>query len=130
MLGPLSSLRKNWSRLTVVVAVSIWTKGTLIGSASIDGIEYNVFLLFFVNNHIQGKTPQMPQKGEDAMKTKEELNALKKEYESLRVRLSELSEDELAHINGGASMGPNVTAVLGTAVSAGVVLKVTDIGYK
>lgn len=35
------------------------------------------------------------------MKTKEELNELKKEYEALRNKLQELSEDELNEISGG-----------------------------
>lgn len=35
------------------------------------------------------------------MKTKEELNALKEEYESLGRKLSELSEDELTNVTGG-----------------------------
>ena len=37
------------------------------------------------------------------MKTKEELNTLKKEVEALNTKLSELSEEELAQIVGGAS---------------------------
>lgn len=35
------------------------------------------------------------------MKTKEELNALKEEYESLNEKLAELSEDEMASVTGG-----------------------------
>lgn len=35
------------------------------------------------------------------MKTKEELNALKSEVEALNKKLTELSEDELAQVNGG-----------------------------
>ena len=35
------------------------------------------------------------------MKTKEELIALKEEVETLNKKLAELSEDELAQINGG-----------------------------
>ena len=35
------------------------------------------------------------------MKTKEELNALKEEVETLSKKLAELSEDELAQIAGG-----------------------------
>ena len=35
------------------------------------------------------------------MKTKEELNALKKEVETLNKKLKELSEDELKLISGG-----------------------------
>ena len=37
------------------------------------------------------------------MKTKEELNALKKEVESLNKKLAELSEDELEMVSGGVS---------------------------
>ena len=36
------------------------------------------------------------------MKTKEELNALREEVEALRRQLAELTEDELAQVNGGA----------------------------
>ncbi len=35
------------------------------------------------------------------MKTKEELNALKEEMEIVSKKLAELSEDELAQVNGG-----------------------------
>lgn len=35
------------------------------------------------------------------MKTPEELNALKEEVESLKFRLSELTEEELAQVSGG-----------------------------
>ena len=38
------------------------------------------------------------------MKTKEELNALKEEVETLNKKLAELSEDELAQVAGG--LGP------------------------
>ena len=35
------------------------------------------------------------------MKTKEELNALKEEYESMKDSLAQLSEDELKQVTGG-----------------------------
>ena len=35
------------------------------------------------------------------MKTKEELNALKEEVETLNKKLTELSEEELAQVSGG-----------------------------
>lgn len=35
------------------------------------------------------------------MKTKEELNALKEEYESLNRKLAELTEEELEQVTGG-----------------------------
>ncbi len=35
------------------------------------------------------------------MKTKEELNALKEEFETLNKKLSELTEEELEEVNGG-----------------------------
>ena len=38
------------------------------------------------------------------MKTKEELNVLKKEYEEVNRKLAELSEDELKDIFGGAEL--------------------------
>ena len=37
------------------------------------------------------------------MKTKEELNALKEEFENLNAKLAELSEEELDQIEGGLS---------------------------
>ena len=39
------------------------------------------------------------------MKTKEELNALKEEVETLNKKLAELSEEELAQVSGGAYQG-------------------------
>ena len=41
------------------------------------------------------------------MKTKEELNALKEEVETLSKKLHELTEDELAQVSGGDWMRPN-----------------------
>lgn len=41
------------------------------------------------------------------MKTKEELNALKQEYESLTAKLKELSEDELKIVVGGFEVPKN-----------------------
>lgn len=37
------------------------------------------------------------------MKTKEELNAIKKEVETLNRKLTELTEEELTQVSGGAS---------------------------
>ena len=37
------------------------------------------------------------------MKTKEELNALKEEVETLKKKLAELTEEELAQVSGGAT---------------------------
>ena len=45
-------------------------------------------------------------------KTKEELNALKKEVEAVSEKLQELTEEELAQVNGGlepAAIGPGAT---------------------
>ena len=39
------------------------------------------------------------------MKTKEELNALKEEFESLNKKLAELSEEEIAQVTGGEDNG-------------------------
>ena len=39
------------------------------------------------------------------MKTKEELNALKEEVETVNKKLNELSEDELSQVTGGGLMG-------------------------
>lgn len=47
------------------------------------------------------------------MKTSEELDALKEEYAVLKAKLSELTDEELTQINGGASIHP---ALLGAEV--------------
>ena len=39
------------------------------------------------------------------MKTKEELNALKEEVEALNKKLAELTEEELAQVSGGKTLG-------------------------
>ena len=41
------------------------------------------------------------QKGDTPMKSKEELNALKEEVETLNKKLAELSEEELEQVTGG-----------------------------
>ena len=41
------------------------------------------------------------------MKTKEELNVLKKEVETLNKKLAELTEDELKQVVGGLPWGDN-----------------------
>ena len=41
------------------------------------------------------------------MKTKEELNELKEEVETLNEKLHELTEEELAQVTGGAAGGPH-----------------------
>ena len=43
------------------------------------------------------------------MKTKEELNALKEEYEALGKKLAELSDDELRLIAGGKDLSEAVS---------------------
>ena len=40
------------------------------------------------------------------MKTKEELNALKEEVETLNKKLAELTEEELAQVSGGKFVPP------------------------
>ena len=42
------------------------------------------------------------------MKTKEELNALKNEVETLNKKLAELTEEELAQVTGGEITSANV----------------------
>ena len=42
------------------------------------------------------------------MKTKEELNALKKEVETLNKKLAELTEEELAQVSGGEFVRPSI----------------------
>ena len=45
------------------------------------------------------------------MKTAEELNALKKEVETLNKKLAELTEEELTQVSGGCSTSkPNTSA--------------------
>ena len=39
--------------------------------------------------------------GDDAMKTKEELNVLKEDVETINKKLTELTEEELAQLSGG-----------------------------
>ena len=41
------------------------------------------------------------------MKTKEELNALKEEVETLNQKLAELTEEELAQVSGGDRVRPD-----------------------
>ena len=41
------------------------------------------------------------------MKTKEELNALKEEVETMNNKLTELTEDEFSQVNGGAYFCPS-----------------------
>ena len=47
------------------------------------------------------------------MKTKEELNALKEEVETLNKKLAELTEEELAQVSGGWDMPPVIKDVGG-----------------
>ena len=57
------------------------------------------------------------------MKTKEELNALKKEVETLKAKLAELTEEELAQVSGG--LGPAVCCKPG--IEPGVI---STVGFK
>ena len=52
------------------------------------------------------------------MKTKEELNELKKDIETLNAKCRELTPEELKEVTGGAT-GPNVAGVIGLAAAAG-----------
>ena len=45
------------------------------------------------------------------MKTKEELNALKEEVETLNQKLAELTEEELAQVSGGVEPPPALAAM-------------------
>ena len=51
------------------------------------------------------------------MKTKEELNALKEEVETVSRKLHELTEEELAQVSGGRGPGLVVGTWLDVAVS-------------
>ena len=52
------------------------------------------------------------------MKTKEELNALKEEVETLNKKLAELTDEELAQVSGGFTIG--ISYELGLVVSDAV----------
>ena len=59
-------------------------------------------------------------KGEPAMKSKEELSALKKEIETLNQKLAELTEEELTQVTGGSyadQYGSGTTAYWDSASS-------------
>ena len=45
------------------------------------------------------------------MKTKEELNALKEEVETVSKKLAELTDEELVQVSGGAMINPNMAAI-------------------
>ena len=50
------------------------------------------------------------------MKTKEELNALKEEVETLNKKLHELTDEELAQVSGGLVSGPYIEHIIETTV--------------
>ena len=58
------------------------------------------------------------------MKTKEELNVLKKEIEDLNEKCRELTEEELKEVVGGHAIGPNVSGVIDSALTAGILYSV------
>ena len=55
-------------------------------------------------------------------KSKEELDALKEEVETVNGKLQELTPEELDQVTGGAA-GPKVEGVIGSAAAAGIILK-------
>ena len=57
------------------------------------------------------------------MKTREELNVLKKEIEDLNAKCRELTPEELKEVTGGAT-GPNVAGVICSAVAAGTCMAI------
>ena len=59
------------------------------------------------------------------MKSKEELDALKEEVETVNGKLQELTPEELEQVTGGAA-GPKVEGVIGSAAAAGIILKIFD----
>ena len=59
------------------------------------------------------------------MKTKEELNALKEEVETLNKKLAELSEDELKQVSGGALPFNNQRDIVLPGVVASTVAEVS-----
>ena len=58
------------------------------------------------------------------MKTKEELNALKEEVETLNKKLRELTEEELAQVSGGARL------ILGENPESSVVVAESEVKLK
>lgn len=48
------------------------------------------------------------------MKTKEELNAIKEEFDNLNMKLAELSEEELKNVTGGAMIVNHNMAAINT----------------
>ena len=62
------------------------------------------------------------------MKTQEELNALKEEVETLNEKLKELTDEELAQVNGGTDekSGPLIAA--GSVIAAGLAVGLASIG--
>ena len=48
----------------------------------------------------------MKSKGDNPMKTKEELNALKKEVETVNKKLHDLTDEELDQVSGGFWVNP------------------------
>ena len=55
-------------------------------------------------------------------KSKEELNKIKEEVETVNEKLQELTPEELEQVTGGAA-GPKVEGVIGSAAAAGIILK-------
>ena len=56
-------------------------------------------------------------------KTKEELDQLKQECESLASKLKELTDDELKQVTGGRAVDPCVSGGIGVALMAGNLTK-------
>lgn len=50
------------------------------------------------------------------MKTKEELAALKEEYDALKAKFSDLTDEELSQVAGGVSNPPKPADLLGAEV--------------
>ena len=62
------------------------------------------------------------------MKTKEELNALKKEVEAMNKKLAELTEEELKQVSGGAPMNRVLTKTQLVCPDCGYVLAEYPLG--
>ena len=65
-------------------------------------------------------------KGANPMKTKEELNALKEEVETLNKKLHELTEEELKQVSGGDGDMPCVTELTDELIKSGNFLVSND----
>lgn len=63
------------------------------------------------------------------MRITEEHNANIEKAETSGTAKAKLTVEEVNAVSGGVSMGPDIAAVISTAVSAGVLITVTDTNH-